>query len=82
MRRPIQMQPLGNMAVCKAERVSSSTCKRPQLSQSGTSGGHSDDYSIGAETTVGGAERHVVEMMNSGDITYDQACTTLDELWK
>jgi hypothetical protein len=75
------MQPLGNMSVCKSQRVSSSTCKRPQLSQSGTSGGLTDEYVVEAGTAVSGAERHIVEMMNSGDITYDQACNTLDEIW-
>jgi hypothetical protein len=77
------MQPLGNMHnVVKPQRVSSSTCQRPQLSQSGTSGGLTDDYITEAHTAVGGAERHIVDMMNAGDITYDQATETLDQLWR
>jgi hypothetical protein len=69
MRRPIQMQPLGNMHnVVRPQRVSSSTCKRPQLSQSGTTGGYVDEYAVQSDAPVSGIERHVSELMLSGDV--------------
>jgi hypothetical protein len=75
------MQPLGNMAVCKAERVSSSTCKRPQLSQSGVSGGYVDEYVNQSDAPVSGIERHVSELMLSGDVSFGEASQALDEVW-
>jgi hypothetical protein len=82
MRRKIVMQPLGNIAVCRPQKVSSSTCNRPHQTQSGVSGSHVDGYVLEADTSVGGAERHVAEMMINGAISFDDAAQALDQLWQ
>jgi hypothetical protein len=76
------MQPLGNMAgVFKPKRVGSSTCPRPVQSQEGTVSTDADLYAMEADTRWSGAEKHVVDLMVSNSISFDEAEQALTEIW-
>jgi hypothetical protein len=79
MRRPIQMQPLGNMHVCRPQRVGSSTNPRPTVSNSGTIGSVTDGAIQSVDgVQVNGAMRHIMTMAESGDITMDEAASAMN----
>ena len=82
MRRPIQMQPLGNITgTFKPQRVGSSTCPKPKMATDGTVASLADEFAMDMDSHWSGAEKHVVEMMTSDAITYDQAEQALVEIW-
>lgn len=83
MRRPITMQPLGNMqGVVKPQRVSSSTCPKPQLSIDGVQGGQADEFINEAGYKLTGAEHWVMHALEQGNITYDESLVALQEMWE
>ena len=82
LRRPIVMQPLGNMnSRFKPQRVASSSCPKPPTPTDGAVTSLADDYAMEMDGHWSGAEKHVVELMTSDAITYDQAEQALVEIW-
>lgn len=80
-RRPIVMQAFGTTTPTRGQRVASSTCPRPQVSNDQTLGGLADEFSVN-ETAyhLSGAEYHVVDMLGQGSITAEQAYQALSDL--
>lgn len=82
MRRPITMVPFGATTPTRGQRVPSSTCPKPVMSQEGTIGSEADVYASEADTRWSGAEKHVVEMVTTSDVPYEVAEQALLEIWQ
>ena len=81
MRRPIQMQPPGNMAgVFRPKRVSSSTAASRRAID-GTEVSSADAAANEFSSALTGVERHVMAMVESGSLSWSDGYDVLEQCY-